>query len=310
MLRLAPVALAACLLVATAGAFVYTEKLKLTRNPILRPSVDKVFSPVCECETNTATFSFGLRRADRLEVAMVDRGGGVVRELARRRVTPRGRVTFVWDGRDDTGDVVPEGSYRPRVRLLDGRRTITLPNPIRVDVTPPAVEAFAVRPLRFSPDRDGRRDSVVARFRVDEPSVVSLFVDGVRAVRKRGRLEEGSIRWFGAVGGEPLPQGSYELAVHPRDAAGNAGARSAVRRVAIRFVALGRDRIETRVGGRLAVLVATDARRVRWRLGARSGTARPGTLRLDAPQRRGRFTLVVEANGHEARASVLVRPRP
>ena len=61
--KYAPVALVAALLVATALAFVYTEKLKLTLSPILGTKVDKVLSPVCDCETAAAAISFRLRRA-------------------------------------------------------------------------------------------------------------------------------------------------------------------------------------------------------------------------------------------------------
>jgi hypothetical protein len=60
-------------------------------------------------------------------------------------------------------------------------------------------------------------------------------------------------------------------------------------------------------GGRFAIRVSTDARRVRWTLGTRSGRARPGTLRLRAPRQDGRFTLTVSANGYTARAAVFVR---
>jgi len=77
--------------------------------------------------------------------------------------------------------------------------------------------------------------------------------------------------------------------------------------VRIRFLDLGRDRIVTTPGGRFAILVLTQARRVEWRLGARSGTARPGTLRLRAPVVPGRYTLRVEANGRVQRAAVVVR---
>ena len=79
--RYAPVALVAALLVATARAFVYTEKLKLTPSPILGTGVDKLFSPVCECETDTATISFRLRNRDRLTVDLIDREGDSVRTL-------------------------------------------------------------------------------------------------------------------------------------------------------------------------------------------------------------------------------------
>ena len=62
----APAALVAALLVATALAFVYTEKLKLTLSPILGTKVDKVLSPVCDCETSAAAISFRLRKGDRI----------------------------------------------------------------------------------------------------------------------------------------------------------------------------------------------------------------------------------------------------
>jgi hypothetical protein len=77
--------------------------------------------------------------------------------------------------------------------------------------------------------------------------------------------------------------------------------------VRIRFLALGRDRVVTAPRARFAILVLSQARRVEWRLGARSGTARPGTLKLRAPVRPGRYTLRVEANGHVRRAAVVVR---
>jgi hypothetical protein len=76
--------------------------------------------------------------------------------------------------------------------------------------------------------------------------------------------------------------------------------------VRIRFLSLGRDRVVTTPGGRFAILALSQARRLEWSLGGRSGTARPGTLRLRAPLRPGRHTLRVEANGHVARAAVLV----
>ena len=51
------------LLTATAGAFAYTERLKLEAGPILRPRVDELLSPVCECEHSLAQIGFRLREA-------------------------------------------------------------------------------------------------------------------------------------------------------------------------------------------------------------------------------------------------------
>ena len=305
--RLAPAALVAALLVATSAAFVVTEKLKLTRNPIVGPRVDKLFSPVCDCGTDTASISFRLRKPDRVTVDVIDSKGDVVRELARRRPQGRAAVSYVWDGRDAGGHVVDEGAYRPRVHLERARRTIVMPNPIRVDVTPPKVVSFTARPLVISPDGDGRSDYARIRYRLSEKAVVELYVDGTRAIRKLGTRPRGTMSWTGTAGGEQLREGVYTLRLVARDIAGNLGPRSGSRTVRIRFLDLGRDRIVTSPVARFAILVLTQARRVEWRLGARSGTARPGTLRLRAPVLPGRYTLRVEANGHVQRAAVVVR---
>jgi hypothetical protein len=305
--RLAPAVLVAALLVATSAAFVVTEKLKLTRNPIVGPQVAKIFSPVCDCATDKASILFRLRSPDRVSLEIIDSDGDVVRELARSRPQGRAPVTYLWNGRDADGRVVAEGTYRPRVHLDRQRRTIVMPNPIRVDVTPPRVESFTARPIVISPDADGRSDRAKIRYRVSERSVVELFVDGTRALRRAGMRTTGTMDWFGTAGGEPLPQGSYTLRLVARDVAGNLGRRSGSRTVAIRFLALGRDRVVTTAGGSFAILALSQARTLRWKLGDRSGVERPGTLRLRAPDRPGRYVLRVDANGHVERALVVVR---
>jgi len=309
--KYAPAVLVAALLVATAVAFVYAEKLKLTPSPILGTRVDKVFSPICECNTDTAAISFRLRGRDRLTVDVIDKDGDSVRTLVQDRPTPRGRVSISWDGRDDGATLVPEGSYRPRVHLAAERRTIVLPNPIRVDVTPPRVNLVSLSPRVFSPDGDGRAEKVVAHYRVDEKAGALLYVDGEQRVRRRGQQKTGRIEWFGRLDAEPMPPGVYRVSLGARDAAGNLGRRTPEKVVVIRYVALGRDRIEAVAGTRFAVLVLSDASRVEWRLGKRAGVARPGTLRLRAPLQPGRYTLTVTANGFSDRAAVFVRePKP
>ncbi len=307
--RFAPAALVAALLVATAAAFAYTERLKLTPSPILgtRLVSGKVFSPVCECETDTARLVFRLRRHDRITVAIVDSRGGVVRTLIEDESHRRGRVQVIWDGRDDDGAVVPDATYRPRVKLALNRRTIVLPNPMRVDTVPPRVLRVDVRPRLFSPDGDGRADRVRLSFRVDEPAQVSLYVDGVRQVRKRGTKPEGTIDWNGKVAGAPLRPGVEELTVVARDVAGNLSARTRPVRVVLRYIALGRSRIVTAPGRRFALLVSADAKRVEWHLAGRSGSVVPGTIHLRAPRRPGRYTLTLREHGHAVRAAVVVR---
>jgi hypothetical protein len=305
--RLAPAALVAALLVATSAAFVVTEKLKLTRSPIVGPTVDKLFSPVCDCATAAAEIRFRLRKTDRVSVEIVDGHGDVVRELARDLPQGRAPVSYLWDGRDGDGRVVDEGTYRPRIHLDGQRRTILMPNRIRVDTTVPRVASFTARPLEISPDGDGRFDRAKVRYRISERAVVELYVDGARALRRLGTRTSGTMDWFGNAGGAALPEGVHTLRLVARDVAGNLGPRSGSRIVRIRFLALGRERVVAPPGGPIAILAVSQARTLRWTLAGRSGTARPGTLRLRAPDSPGRYVLRVEANGHVKRAAVVVR---
>ena len=75
----------------------------------------------------------------------------------------------------------------------------------------------------------------------------------------------------------------------------------------LRYVQLFKTRFTPRVGRTLRVRVSSDAKQLTWRLGSRSGTGRPPLLRIPAPTQPGRYTLTVTANGHRARATVVVR---
>ncbi|MFN8224513.1 MAG: hypothetical protein U0R50_14835 [Gaiellales bacterium] len=309
MSRYVSVALVGALLVASGIAFAVTERLKLTPSPILGTSLPtKFFSPTCECTTSVATLRFRLRKPDVIDVEII-RGGRVVRTLAREQPEAAGPVEVLWDGMTETGAVAPEGVYRPRVRLHRERRTITLPNPITLDVTRPEIVASAIRPLVFSPDGDGRNELVKARYRLSERAHVSLIVDGRRQVLKRGTKDRGIVQWLGLVDGERVQPGRYRVQLGARDLAGNVARWTRPTVIEARSVALGRSRIVTAPGGRLAVLVVSDAARIEWRLAARRGVSKPGTLRLRAPQRPGRYRLVVTANGNQATAVVVVKGR-
>ena len=80
--------------------------------------------------------------------------------------------------------------------------------------------------------------------------------------------------------------------------------------VTIRYVALGRDRVEVTEGGRFRILVSADPPTVQWKLGSRTGVAAPGLLRLRAPLAAGRYTLTVRVGDNVARAAVFVREAP
>jgi hypothetical protein len=298
------------LLLATAAAFAVTERLKLERSPITGTQVDKVFSPVCECARDSATISFILRRRGRVTVDLLDRDRRSVRTLVRDRDEQRGRVSYVWDGRDDRDRVVREGVYRPRVRLQEHGRTIVLPNPIRVDTTAPAFELVRILPRRFSPDGDGTRDRVTASYRTEEPARVLMLVDGSRRAMSRFLRPQGTLAWFGRIDGRSVAPGTYELRLRAVDRAGNRSPRTEAVPVRVRFIELSRERIEVVAGRRVKVRVLTDAESFRWRFAGRTGVSSSPRLRLRAPVEPRTYSLYVTVAGHADRAEVVVREPP
>jgi flagellar hook capping protein FlgD len=308
--RYAPTAIVLALLAATAVAFVTTQRQKLEPSPVGRIAVDPFLSPVCRCDKRTATILIGLRRADTVTLELVSSAGTPVRTLVDgERYKAKSAVNVEWDGRDDEGRIVPDGSYRPRLTLESGARSFVLRNPIQLDTRAPKMTVTRVSPKVFSPDGDGRNDQVIVRYRVDEPAHGILRVDGVRRVYTLFKPLEGAMKWNGKrKGGRPLPAGVHRLVAAAVDEAGNVGKAPRPIFVTIRYIELARTTIPVLARTRFGVRVSTDAKTFRWRFAGRTGVGRPGLLILRAPGE-GRYLLFVEANGHGARARVVVRPR-
>ncbi len=208
------VAVVAGLFLATAIAFVETERLKLVRSPILDTVVSKALAPNCMCRTDRADITFRLRRRGLMSVEVVALDGRPVRRLAAHEFNA-GFASFVWYGRDGAGRPAHQGAYVVRVRLVSEHRTIVLPNVIRLDRTAPTVE-FTVAARRIVP---GRRLRV--RYRLSEPAHPLLFVDGKLVVQGRWPYLRSSVDWFGRVSGLPVRAGEHRLTMRARDLAGN-----------------------------------------------------------------------------------------
>jgi hypothetical protein len=290
------------LLAGTAAAFVVTEDLKLEPDPIARPRITPTFSPICRCDQQTAQIAFRLRREDRLTLRIADDQGRVVRTLLTKARFGRGNHRFGWDGRDDRGQVVPEGGYRASVELEKLDRTIEFPRDMVVDTTPAEITVTRVRPRRISPDDDGRADFVSIRYEVNEPAHALLLSNG----RREGRT---ALRRSGILQWSPRgrKRGSYPLRVSALDAAGNRSPAVGPYDVRIRYVNIAAEVIRARPRAGFSVRVSTDARRYEWRLGRRRGSARVRILRLRAPATPGRYSLVVEVSGRRDTALVVVR---
>ena len=118
--------------------------------------------------------------------------------------------------------VVPDGLYRPRVRLDLQEQEIELQNEIRVDTTPARVTVTSVAPRIISPDGDGRAERVRVGYAADEPVQAVLRVGGIRRVLEQGVPPPGQLEWFGRVDERPVRARTYPLtAGRGTDLAGN-----------------------------------------------------------------------------------------
>ncbi len=298
MKKFAPTLIVAGLLAATATAFAVTERLKLEDSPVLGTQIPALFSP----RKSEAKIGFRLRREEDIRVDVVDDHGTVVRRALGTGVFGQAFHQFAWDGRNDAGQIVPDGIYHVQLQLEDEDRTIEFPKTVRVDSTPPAIQEVAIKHRLFSPDGDRRADQVNVHYTFNEPAYAILYVDGKRVATSYRKKPVGTIQWYGR-GKRP---GDYRLALAAQDLVGNVAGSTREFTVRLRYVDLFKRTFKPR-GRILRVRVSTDAKSVAWRLGRTRGNAKPPLIRLPVPSKPGRYTLTVTANGHRARATVLVR---
>ncbi len=297
------------LLAATAVAFGRIESLKLEKNPVSGPQIDSPFSPVCKCPQRVANISFRLVQTGSLTLTVTTTSNKVVRTLVHGRRFHAGRHHFTWNGRDDNGTLVPDGAYRIRVLLGGQHRNIVLPTDTVVDTVAPRLSAVTVTPTTISPDGDHRADRLAVSYRVSEHAHVRVLVDGKVAVRGRFAPLAGTLYWGGTVNGHTLRAGNYRLSLLAQDLAGNLSAPTKPKVVQIRFVEFRRTLVHAKAGTRVGVFIESDARAVHWTFRGKHGVTKPGLLILKAGNA-GRHAVIATANGHAARATVVVSPRP
>jgi FlgD Ig-like domain len=303
--RVLPTVVVLVLLGCTAAAFAVTENLKLEKSPISTTKVSKVIAPDSG-SFDQAGIGFFLRKPDRLTVQIVNGSGEVVRTLARDKAARQGTQQFTWDGRNDVHAVVPDGTYRPRIHLAREHRTILMPNPIRMDATPPLIRLVSVRPRVFSPDGDFRRELVRIQYQTNERARAILYVDGDRRVMVRRYLRAGKLDWGGRAA-RALKPGPHRIRLRSLDFATNLGPPSRALTVVVRYIDLRPHSVRVKTGRRFGFRVITTARRYTVHLGSLHAR-RSGRILVLRALKPGRYVLRVAANGHVARAVVVVRP--
>jgi flagellar hook capping protein FlgD len=309
------------LVAATSAAFVVSERLKLERAPITAPDFDSPFSPVCDCENATARLGFRFRRPEIVTATVVNLKNRPVQVLAVKERIGTGTHAFVWDGKDEAGELVADGRYRLRLRFERERRSILVPTFIEVDTRAPNLRGAANRDT-ISPDGDGHADKLVITYRTSERAFAELRVDGqvVLRTRVRGKQSVHKLQWYGRLPDEtgerqPAPAGAYDVTLVVRDLAGNETSKTFPLRV--RYIELDQNAYTAQVGGSLRFGVDTDAPTYSWylfrpragRFGQpvlldREATERDVVVSISPEARPGTYVLRVAQSGHRDRANV------
>ena len=136
-----------------------------------------------------------------------------MRRLSGPVAHPEGVIRTSWDGRTASGQLAPDGDYHLRVDLRSLDRTITIPNPVVLDDTPPVITIRS--PAGATP----------VRYRVSERARV-WAVARIANYSGRGDAPRASFRGrAGVVHFKPvaqIPPGTpIDLVLVALDAAGN-----------------------------------------------------------------------------------------
>jgi FlgD Ig-like domain len=234
----------AVLVAATIGAFFFTQHLKVT-TPLLagtpRPVpavIDPLHGVPCMQGRNSgsSTISFYLlHRADNVVVSVVSaETGSIVSTVADGRHMRKGvrnpDGVFHWNGREDNGQVAPDGTYYFRVALIHQNRTIDLNaanQTVKVKTVPPHPVVTSVTPSEI-PGADGTRVTIhyagnegrggtIRIYRTDVPG-------GPRLVKSFLTPWNGHTAiWDGTINGRVAPAGTYLIGLDVTDAACDTG---------------------------------------------------------------------------------------
>ncbi len=236
-MRILAAVLAALLVAGAAAMFVRAQVVKNAPSPIIAPTIgNRVFSPdAFKPRRREATLTVGLRQRTPAQVVVLDQDDA---QVAVAEAEQRGRrIRASWNGRRADGRLAPDGAYRFAIRLPAKDRTIRIPDPIRLDATPPVVESDA-RPGRYiSPGLEGEAGAYRFALRASEPVRFRLDVRQIqpsgaaRLIRREARprwTRAKEMRWAADAGNLPLDAigefvgpGSYIVGWKAEDRAGN-----------------------------------------------------------------------------------------
>jgi FlgD Ig-like domain len=224
--RVAVVVAIVALFVVALGVFVLPFAFPTPPPIVTRFNATRLFSPDGDGRRESAKVNVRLSEPSDVTVD-IERDGATVRRLITARRSPRGWVREDWDGRDDSGARVPDGSYAIKLRVRAGRKQFNTTRSIVVDTVAPRPERLTVDSATLGAAGPG--ECRVAFSSRDAGSVVleALREGDSEALRRLGPRpvrpdDPVHWRWDGErAGGGSVPPGLYDIRASLFDAARN-----------------------------------------------------------------------------------------
>jgi hypothetical protein len=352
--RRLPLIAFAALIAATVAAFFITQHLKVSTPLIATPRGPSpaVFNPLSgiSCgdppvDYRRTSISFYLQhRSDDVDVYIVDQSGTIVRTVASGVHMQGGvhpvRKLFVWNGREDSGRIAPDGTYYIRVALIHQGRTVTIsdaagPKTVKVKTVAPAPVVRSVTP-HLAPG--GSRTTITYAGNEHRGGTVRIYRTDLPGWWRRGPVKSfltpwrgQQAVWDGRINQHPAPAGTYLVGLDVTDAACNTGrfparlppppGSTSGAGLTVRYLAVEPPLDPVAAGSRASVLVDSRGRPYQWslyRTGARkplaSGHSSSFSLRVPIPRTRaGVYELTVRADAHATTVPLVAhatRPAP
>ncbi|WP_445147898.1 FlgD immunoglobulin-like domain containing protein [Baekduia sp. Peel2402] len=300
-MRRAPVVIFGVLVAATFAAFFVAQRLKNAPTVVQLFRANYTFSPNGDGRYDRSHITFRVKKADDVTVEILDADGDPVRTLmddkhldAYRPIDP----SLSWDGRDDDGQLLPDGTYRVRITLRHLGRSLIPQRSIVKDTTPPQPKVRSIGPSpAYGPELLPEPDGKPAHIRflpAGYRAKIMIFktAPGMPRLVLERKMAKGvtTFDWDGTTdSGARASAGTYLVVLQWRDFPGNIGSSAPLDRktglpildrgklpgrggITVRY--LGAQTPVTAVKARDTVEIKVDARQARYRWEVRPlGTA-------------------------------------
>ena len=206
------------------------------RSSSLHPSISAIspnpFSPNGDRARDTATVTFALPDSEATHVRVLHSTGALMRGPLWLGMQPRGAHTWIWNGKMNNGQLVPNGTYTVELftsRLVNG---VTVYGSVRktvvADRSAPTLASITGSRATFYPYPDGYVDAFAPAVTVNEASLLSLIIrnshgTAVRVITARKPAGRTSFSWNGRnSANQLLSAGTYLFSYKAIDGASNA----------------------------------------------------------------------------------------